>query len=114
MKIIICPAVLWISSVLFPQVYYPYWYQIVIVGIVLALAGHMMEVLMLKEGTLWSSTIMDFIAATIIVYFASFFFVGARVTFTGALITAVLLVFTEYFQHFWLIRSGKTKKSGAA
>jgi hypothetical protein len=68
-----------------------------------------MEVLLLKRDTLWLSTFLDLIAATIIVYFVSRF-LGSPVTFFGSLLIAALLAITEYFQHVWLIRAGRTQK----
>jgi Mg2+/Co2+ transporter CorB len=71
----------------------------------------MMEVLILKKGTFWLSTIVDFVAASFIVYIVSLFFATASVTIAGALLTALLLTFTEVIQHGWLINSGRTQKS---
>lgn len=111
-KLVVCPAVVLLSAyVLFADVYYPSLYQPIVVGLVLAIAAHMMEVFMLRPGTLWISTAMDFVAATVIVYFSEFFFTGARITFVGAMLTAFLLSITEYFQHKWLIQSGRTEKA---
>ncbi|OYD08253.1 DUF2512 family protein [Paludifilum halophilum] len=110
-KLIVCPSVVLLSTAMFADVYYPYIYQPIIVGLVLAVVGHMMELLLLKRGTFWLSNIMDFIAATAIVYFSAFFFAGAQMTVIGALLTGFLLTVAEYFQHLWLIRTGKTQKA---
>ncbi|SEN00589.1 DUF2512 family protein [Lihuaxuella thermophila] len=109
-KLIVCPVVVLLSSFLFREVYYPSFYHPVIVGIVLAIAAHAMEIVFLRRGTFWLSNLMDFIAATAIVYISSYFFPGSRVTWVGATLTAFLLAVTEYFQHLWLLRTGKTDK----
>ncbi|WP_199622686.1 DUF2512 family protein [Paenibacillus alkalitolerans] len=109
-KLIVCPLTVILASYLFPNVNYTALYQPIIVGLVLAVAAHMMEVFLLKEGTFWLSTAMDFIAATLIVYFVSLF-QAANVTFFGAILTAILLTLTEIVQHRWLIRSGRTQKA---
>lgn len=110
-KLIVGPIVVLLSTFLFKDVYYPSFYQPIIVGIALAVAAHAMEVVFLRRGTFWISNIMDFIAATAIVYISSYFFPGARVTWVGAALTAFLLTVTEYFQHLWLIRTGRTEKA---
>lgn len=110
MKIIMCPLAVILASYLFPNVNYAALYQPIIVGLVLALAGTMMEYLFLREGTLWMNTGMDFVASSIIVYFMSLFFIGARVTVFGAILTGLILAVIEHFTHQYLIRSGKTRK----
>lgn len=112
-KIFVCPITVVISAFLFTNVDYAAIYQPIIVGLVLAVAAHMMEVMILRKGTLWMSTVMDFIAATLIVYFVSLLFAGAAVSFLGAVLTAILISITEYFEHQWLIKSGRTEKSPA-
>jgi hypothetical protein len=113
MKIVICPLAVIIASYIFPNVNYANLYQPIIVGLVLAGAGVLMEYLFLKKGTLWFSTGMDFAASVLIVYFVSLFFTGALVTFFGAVLVGLLLAVTEYFTHRWLIQTGKTQKSPA-
>ncbi|WP_088104902.1 DUF2512 family protein [Halalkalibacter urbisdiaboli] len=110
-KIFVCPITVMIASLLFANVYYAHVIQPIVVGLLLAFSGHMMEVIILKKSTLWLSAILDFVAATLIVYFVSLLFGTALVTFTGALLTALLLTFTEVIQHGWLINSGRTVKS---
>ncbi|RAL26884.1 DUF2512 family protein [Thermoflavimicrobium daqui] len=110
-KLIVCPVVVYISTFLFQDVFYPANYQPIIVGLVLGIVGHLMEVLMLRPGTLWISTFMDFLAATVIIYFSQWFFTGSQITWIGALLTAFFLAVTEYFQHIWLLRNGATEKS---
>ncbi len=111
-KLFVCPLTVFFSDLIFPNVDYTAFYQPIIVGLILAVSAHMMEVLLLKRGTFWTSTILDFMAATLIVYFVSLFQV-ATVTFFGAVLTAILLTMTEIVQHRWLINTGKTQKSPA-
>ena len=110
-KLIICPLTVLAADILFPQVYYPSVFQAILVGVILAVGAYAMEVLLLKRGTFWISTAVDFIAATLIVFVVSLLLPGARVTLLGAIMTALLLSITEYVQHLWLIESGRTKKS---
>lgn len=108
MKLIACPILLLIANYLFGFGYTIT--QALIIGIVLAIVAHMMEVLILKDGTFWISTISDFIVAFAIVYLSQFIFMNATVTVFGALITSLLLTATELLQHNFLIKTGRTKK----
>ena len=85
--------------------------QSVLVGFIIAVVGHMMEVLVLKRGTLWISTVSDLVVAFAIIYLSQFFFANVIVTLSDALITALILAVIEYLQHSILIKTGKTKKS---
>ncbi|WP_026701485.1 DUF2512 family protein [Salibacterium aidingense] len=110
-KIFICPITVLISSFIFPNVNFENLWQPIIVGLILAVCAHVLEIFILKEGTFWFSSIVDFIAASIIVYVVSLFFTTATVTIFGAFLTGLLLSITELAQHNWLIKSGKTEKS---
>ena len=110
MKLIICPLGLIFSDYLFSDVYYPYIYQPIFIGIAIAILGHLMELFLLKPGTLLISTIADFLVAFVIVYFSQFILPGISLTLIGASLTSTLLALTEYFQHLYLIRSGKTRE----
>lgn len=111
MKIIVCPLIIYISDMVFNDIYYANTYQAIITGLVIAFIGHMMEVLILKKGTLWISTFADLVAAIAVVYLSQFFLPGSRITIAGAAIIAVILAITEHFQHIYLIKEGKTKKT---
>ena len=113
MKIIICPLVVALSAAFLPNVNYTNFLQPIIVGLVLAVTGVLMEYLFLREGKVWFSTGMDVIAATLIVYFITNFFATASATLLGALIVGFLLGVTEHFTHSYLVQSGRTRKSPA-
>jgi len=111
MKLIICPLALIFSDYLFTDVYYSYIYQSIFVGVLVAIAGNLMELFLLKPGTVLISTAADFLLAFVIVYFSQFLLSGSRITLIGAALISTLIALTEYFQHIYLTRSGKTKKS---
>lgn len=113
LKIFVCPLGVILAAWLFPNVDYGAYYQAIVVGLIIAVVGLLMEYLILMKGTLWISTIMDFAAATLIVYFVSNLFTGAAVTFWGAILTGAIIAVAEHFTHLWLIQNGKTKKSRA-
>jgi hypothetical protein len=110
MKLIACPIILLASNYFFGLGYT--LTQIIVVGIILAVIAHLMEVLLLKRGTFWVSTVSDFIAAFLVVYLSQYFLANVTITFLGALLTAIIVTVVEYFVHQYLINSGKTKKGG--
>ena len=110
-KLIVCPTVVYLSGLFIPQVHFTSVNQTMIVGLVLAVSAHIMELYLLKPNTIWISTGMDFIAATLIVYLVPMLMQGTQVTFLGALITGFVLALTEIPQHYWLTRTGKTAKN---
>lgn len=106
-----CPLGVILAAWLLPNVDYTSYYQPIVIGFILAGVGVLMEYLLLREGTLWTSTMLDFAASVLIVYFVSKLMPGAAVTWIGAILTGALLAVLEYFTHLWLIRNGKTQKS---
>jgi hypothetical protein len=113
MKLIICPLVVALSAYVLPNVNFSHMIQPILIGLVLAVVGTLMEYLFLKEGSVWVSTFLDFVASFIIIYGLSLFIAGAVVTFMGALLVSFILGVTEYFTHAYLVRTDKTKKSHA-
>ncbi len=111
MKLLICPTVVFLSGIIFREVYFPTFHAPLLIGLILAAAAHTMEIWTLKPGTLWISTIIDFAAASVIVYLLAWILPGATVTLLGAIYTAFLLALTEYGQHLWLIFKDKTRKA---
>ncbi|HEY4554703.1 MAG TPA: DUF2512 family protein [Bacillaceae bacterium] len=110
MKVILIPIILIIASSFLPNLYYPHLFQPIIIGVTLAVAGHLLEWAVLREGTFWIATIGDFITSAVIIYFLSYFFFDADVTATSAVLTAALLTVIEFFVHSWLIRTGRARK----
>jgi len=111
LKIILYPLILAIASYIFPNVDYATMFQPIIVGLILAVVAHLMEILLLKRETTILSDLADFVAATLVVYFVSNLLDGAAVTFAGALLTSIILTLIEIPVHRWLVRTGKTQKS---
>ncbi|QYR21454.1 hypothetical protein KZ483_27965 [Paenibacillus sp. sptzw28] len=113
LKIFVCPIAVIVSAWILPNVRYTALYQPIVVGLILAVVGTMMEYWLLKKGTVSTSTWLDFAASVLIVYFVSNWFAGAMVTFFGAILIGALLAVTELFTHRWLVRSGRTRKTPA-
>ncbi|MFS0861528.1 DUF2512 family protein [Fredinandcohnia sp. 179-A 10B2 NHS] len=108
LKIIVLPLVVAVCAGLFGNVDYVSWYQPIVVGIILAIVGHLMEVMMLRRTTTVMTDIVDFVSAAIVVYFVSAFMVGAEVTFWGAILTALVITLIEIPVHRWLVRTRQT------
>ena len=110
-KLIVSPIAFLIASFLFQDVYYPSFYQPILVGLVLAVALHLMEIYLLKETTFWFMLLLDFFTASFLIYLSSFFFPNAQISWTGAFLSAFLIAITEYFQHRWLIQTHRVSKA---
>jgi hypothetical protein len=110
-KLIGTPLLVYIASIIIPGVRYANITQAILVGVLIAFVGHLLELLLLTYETLAVSTLIDFFTAFLIVYFSRSFFPTATITFTGALITALLIAVGEYVQHQYLTRTHKTQKS---
>lgn len=111
MKLFIYPILMVILHALLPGLRYSFLYQAVAVGILLALLAHGLELILLKDGTFWISNILDFVIALIVVYSSQFFTTGTRITPGDALITAFVLALTEFYQHLFILRTGRAIKS---
>jgi len=110
-KLLICPAIIFLSDILFKEVYFPSFYGYLFIGMILAATAHLLEVFILKPGTLWRSTLIDFAAAFALVYMLSAILPGVSVSMLGAVNTALLFLFSEYALHLWLIWRNKTRKA---
>lgn len=108
LKLVVCPVIILLSNYILGLQYTIA--QGLYVGCLIAIVGHFMEVLILKNGTLWISTISDFIVAFAVIYLSQFLLANVALTISGALLTAFVLTIIEYFEHLFLIRTGKTKK----
>ncbi|HLS09988.1 DUF2512 family protein [Lentibacillus sp.] len=113
-KLLICPIGLYAASWIFPNVDFGYWYQPIILGVILAFVGYYLERVMLREETNWLSVGVDFIVSTLIVYFGAMLFTDTAVTFFGAVLAGALLAVTEIFQHNWLLHNDRIEKEEVA
>lgn len=108
-KLILYPLILYAAAMIFPQLHYAHFYQPVLAGFLLAAAAHIMELYILKKGTLYLSALADFIAGAVIIYFLTKLLPGAGVTWMGAFLAAFMLAIVEILLHYWLLSTGKTK-----
>lgn len=110
MKIIMVPVALVLSDYVFPNLNYGTLTQAVLTGLVIAVIGHLMEVMLLHRGTVFTSTVIDFFTAFLVIYVSQFVFAGSRITLVGAFMAALVIGVVEHMTHIWLVRSGRTEK----
>jgi hypothetical protein len=100
-KLIMCPTAVYVSTLLFPSaIRYNSFLQILSVGIVLGVIAYFLETFMLTRFSNTTNTFVDGIGSFLIVFLSGYILSNAYVTFTGAVVTAFILAFTEYVQHF--------------
>ncbi|MED2972807.1 DUF2512 family protein [Fictibacillus sp. B-59209] len=106
-KLITIPIVLFVAAFFFPGVHFESYWQIIVVGMTLAILGVAVEYFVLRKGALWISVFIDVAVSCIILYYASNFQWEASVTWFGALLTSVFLGILEFFTHRYLLASHK-------
>ncbi|USG64932.1 YndM family protein [Brevibacillus ruminantium] len=109
-KLIVTPLAVIVADALFPEVNYANLYQSIGVGLVIAVAGYLLELLLLRPGMLWLATAVDMIAGFLIVWLSGMLFSHASIAPIGAGFVAILLGVAEYLQHIWLLKSGRAEK----
>jgi hypothetical protein len=116
LKLLVCPIVVLLVDILSGDVDYQAVYQPLAVGLFIAVAGRFMEYFSLKAKTLvisvWISSVIDFVIAFAVVYFSQYLYLGSRITFFGALVTALMIAVTEYFQHVIFLSRSLREKDG--
>ncbi|WP_404459421.1 DUF2512 family protein [Oceanobacillus kapialis] len=112
LKLIITPLGIVVASWILPNVEFASWYQPILLGALLAVIGYIGELTFLGRNTKGFVLAMDFIISAVGIYIGAWAFANTGVTPLGAILTAVILVITEIFQHNWLIQSGRIKREG--
>lgn len=113
-KIILCPMAVLFASFILTNVTFSMWYQPIILGVIIAIVGYFMEVLMLRRDTNWLTVLLDFFMSAAIVYFGSLIFGNSFVSFWGAVFTGLIIAVVEVFQHYWLLYSGRFDEEAVA
>lgn len=105
LKLVLAPVIVILCDLLSPyQINYASVYEAILIGLAIAIVGFAVEWLMLRRGTLWITTISDFVFTLCIVFFGSMVFNDARVSTAGALIISLIFGIMEYFIHLWVLR----------
>lgn len=98
-KLILYPIILLIFNFILAGVNYPKFYEPIITGLLLAFLSHILEVIVLKKGTLWINTGADYVATFLLIYLSQYFFNDVNITvFPTLFISSFILIF-EHFNH---------------
>ena len=100
-RFIVCPLVVWVGQAL-GAVRFASGAQIITVGILLAIVSVLADATILPRVGNPLSTALDWVAATVIIWFFGVAAAGAVVTWAGAAITGAILAATEFGMHSWL------------
>lgn len=100
-RFIICPLAVYIGQAL-GAVRFATGGQIITVGIILAIFSVVADSVILPRVGNPMATAMDWVAATVVLWFFGLVAAGALVTWAGAAITAAILAATEFAMHSWL------------
>lgn len=111
MKAVLTPIVLILSDYAFANLNYGSLTQAIITGLIIAIIGQALEVMLLRSGKVFTSTVLDFFAAFLVIYLSQFVFAGSRITLVGAFMASVVIGVAEHVQHIWLVKSGRAEKS---
>lgn len=113
LKAIICPLVLILSDGMSEQIRYSHIGQAIVLGLILAAAGTLIEYFLLREGTLWISVAADFAVTVIALYYITNMFEGSSMTFAAAIVVSLILAATEILIHLGLIRTGRVPQGNS-
>jgi len=109
-KIVTFPLGALLAAWLFANVNFEHYYEPILVGLLAAVVGVLVEYVILRKGTLWLSTFSDVIINWVFLYVVANMFEGAYVTVWGALLTSLIIGAVDYFIHYYLIKNGLVKK----
>jgi hypothetical protein len=106
-KIFTSPLLLMAADYLTNSIVFSALWQPAAIGILFALVSYLFEQITLRRGSLWISTILDFLLAALIIYTSQFFLKETRISLVGAIFAAAVLSAFEYIVHVYLIRIGQ-------
>lgn len=110
-KIIVYPIIILISNYLSAEINYPYLYQILFVGVILAALVHLIEWPLLKPGFLLTTTALEFLVAFSVIYFIQFLLPGSYVSLIGASIVSTTLTVAQFLYNRYILYNYLIKKS---
>ncbi len=110
-KLILIPVLLLLLDFIIGSLYFPSFTQAILLGLLLAVIGHLTERWLLHSGTLWMTTALDIAVAAVVLLLSDRYLPGARVPMDAAFLTALILGVAEYFYHRWLLRDDDKKRA---
>lgn len=109
LKVLICPSIIILADWLSPHIQYTALHQPLVVGLARAFLAHIGELMFLRPGRLWLASLSDFIGSSILIYTSQYAFPGVSISVMGAIVTGLAIGISEYFQHRYLLSTGKTR-----
>lgn len=97
-RLFVTPLLLYLVTKVSQEVEYSSLYQPILIGVILAVIGQLMEIKLYETRLLWACLTIDFTAAFGIIYLSQFLFNHALITPKAALMTSVIFFLSEYFQ----------------
>lgn len=98
-KLILYPAALLIFSIILSGIDYPNAYEPIIIGLLIAFLSHMLEIIILKKGTLWINTAIDYISTFLLIYLSQYIFNDSHIDVFPTLFVSSLIIIFEFFNH---------------
>src|SRR5690606_23030311 len=111
-KLITFPLGTLLAAWLFANVNFEHYYEPILIGLMAAVVGVLVEYVILRKGTLWLSTFSDVIINWVFLYVVANMFEGAYVTVWGALLTSLLIGVVDYFIISYFIKQDVVTKYG--
>ncbi|TCP29781.1 uncharacterized protein DUF2512 [Scopulibacillus darangshiensis] len=106
LKIVVTPVIILIADMFSNnQINYGAIYEGIVIGVIIGIVNCAVEMLMLRKGTVWMTTVADFVISLCIVFFGSRLYNDAFVGGQGALVLGVVIAAFEYTLHVWLLRN---------
>ncbi|MCX7923477.1 MAG: YndM family protein [Clostridia bacterium] len=99
LKLLLLPGVIFLADSLSPAINYATGWQVISVGVFLAIVSYMMDALLLRNVGSGVSAVIDFVTAAVVIYLSQFVLAGAYATFLGTLFAAAFLALSEYLTH---------------
>lgn len=103
LKILSVPILLWVATQVSPGIHYSSLYQPLVTGLFISGVGRLAEKLLLTRGTVLISVLADVVLAAFVIYYSQYMFAGARITWSGAAITSLIIGVIEYIVHIMLV-----------
>lgn len=102
-KLFISPLILYITDILSPQINFSNFWQIIVLGWVMALVSSMGDIILLERISVITVTWLDIAIFSLIIWLSSLFFTNSHILFSGSLFSGIILGFSEYINHKYIL-----------
>ncbi|AGK97247.1 DUF2512 family protein [Clostridium pasteurianum] len=109
-KLILYPVTLLIFNIILSGIDYSNAYEPIIIGLFLAVLSHILEIIILKKGTLWINTGIDYIATFLLIYLSQYIFNNSHIAIFPTLFISALISIFEHFNHLNFLQNKNRSK----